>query len=105
MTATQIPADVEREVTQAVSGPVDNLVEKVAERLGGSAGVAAVYGTPIERDGVTVIPVAKVRWGFGVGGGSGNGPEGSGHGQGGGGGAAAAPVGYIEIRDGEVRFR
>jgi uncharacterized spore protein YtfJ len=105
MTATQIPADVEREVTRAVSGPADSLIERLAERLGGSASAAAVYGTPIERDGLTVIPVANVRWGFGGGGGVDTKEAGSSGGSGGGGGAMAAPIGYIEIKDGEARFR
>jgi uncharacterized spore protein YtfJ len=62
---------------------------------------------------VTVIPVAKVRWGFGGGGGSrgpgssrngnGSGPAAE-TGSGGGGGATASPAGFIKIRDGEAEF-
>ena len=101
------------------AGPIDGFVERMAERVGGKASVRAVFGDPIERDGFTIIPVAKVRWGFG--GGAGRGPiavgpgrapgspfgEGSidadadptasGMGTGGGGGVAADPVGYLEI--------
>jgi uncharacterized spore protein YtfJ len=50
---------------------------------------------------VTVIPVARVRWG--VGGGGGWAPEGSG--SGGGGGVAADPIGYIEITSAGATFR
>jgi uncharacterized spore protein YtfJ len=93
---------------------IDGFVERMAERVGGKASVRAVFGDPIERDGVTVIPVAKVRFGFG--GGAGRGPVAvgpgidgqgagvldeeagmSGSGTGGGGGATAEPVGYLEI--------
>lgn len=94
---------------------IDGFVERMAERVGGKASVRAVFGDPIERNGITIIPVAKVRWGFG--GGAGRGPiavgpgigvEGeraetriddglAGAGSGGGGGATADPVGYIEI--------
>jgi uncharacterized spore protein YtfJ len=61
----------------------------------------------VERDGVTVIPVAKVRWGFGGGGGSGRSPQGEemGQGSGGGGGVSASPMGYIELRDGQAEFK
>jgi uncharacterized spore protein YtfJ len=91
-------------------GPIDGMVERIAERVGAQATVKAVFGEPIERDGITIIPVAKVRWGFGGGGGSG--PAGSvpgvgeaapgggmlaGFGSGGGGGVTADPVGYLEI--------
>lgn|GEM_PF-6813597 len=42
-------------------------LDRMAERLGAAAGVKSAYGEPVERDGVTVIPVAKVAWGFGGG--------------------------------------
>ena len=76
-------------------------VGSLADRIGKRAGAATVFGDPVERDEITVIPVARAAWGFG--GGSGNAPEGGG--EGGGGGAAAWPVGYIEIRGSETRFR
>jgi uncharacterized spore protein YtfJ len=83
------------------------LVERLAERVGMRATSETVFGAPVERDGVTVIPVARVRWG--VGGGSGSGHDESGHregeGGGGGGGASAMPVGFIEIAGGEAHFR
>ena len=76
-------------------------VENLADRIGKRAGAATVFGEPVERDEVTVIPVARAGWGFG--GGSGRAPEGGG--EGGGGGVVAWPVGYIEIRGAETRFR
>jgi uncharacterized spore protein YtfJ len=80
-------------------------VEQLAERVGGRAAVTAVFAEPVVADGITVIPVAKVRWGFGGGGGRGRGDEGEGEGSGGGGGVAASPLGYIAIEDGMATFR
>jgi uncharacterized spore protein YtfJ len=76
-------------------------IEGLAERLGARAGATAVFGEPVEREGVTVIPVARTAWGFG--GGAGEAEEGGG--QGGGGGARSTAIGYIELRDGESRYR
>ena len=77
-------------------------VERLAQRVGASFGAATLFGEPVERGEVTVIPVARSAWGFG--GGSGSGPDNAG-GEGGGGGGSAWPVGYIELRDNETRFR
>lgn len=72
------------------------------ERL---TGAHRVFGEPVERDGVTVIPAAAVRFGGGFGSGSGEGPnEQSGRGEGGGGGFSATPVGAYVIKDGRVRW-
>ena len=105
-------------------GSIDGFVERMAERIGGKASVRAVFGDPIERDGITIIPVAKVRWGFG--GGAGRGPiamgpgidgqaapevslsedyRQSGAGTGGGGGVTADPIGYLEIGPEGANFR
>ena len=77
------------------------LLEHLANQVGGKAGAKAVFGGAIERDGTTVIPVARVRWGVGAGGGEG--PEGSG--SGGGGGVLADPIGYIEVTSAGATFR
>ena len=96
------PVEMAREATEG--GPVDRFLERLAERVGGRASVTAVFGEPIERGDLTVVPVARIRWGFG--GGSGTaGPETDASGSGGGGGVAADAIGYIEIRSGEATFR
>jgi uncharacterized spore protein YtfJ len=60
----------------------------------------------VEREGITVIPVARARFGFGGGGGSERAPEAEGtSGGGGGGGAWVSPVGYIEVRAGSAEFK
>ena len=88
------------------SSPTATLLERLGQQLTTSATAQAVYGTPVERDGITVIPVAQARYGFGGGGGSGTKTGGaSGGGMGAGGGVSLTPVGYIELRDGRSRFR
>ncbi|MCU0306947.1 MAG: sporulation protein [Thermoleophilia bacterium] len=78
----------------------------LAERVGARAGAQVAYGVPVERDGVTVIPVARTRWGFGGGSGHGGDPAGAqGEGSGGGGGVVVSPIGYIELSEGRARYR
>lgn len=66
--------------------------------------VKRVFGDPIERDGVTVIPVATIS-GL-LGGGQGGGGEGADYGEGGGYGfmVHARPAGAYVIKDGEVSW-
>ena len=95
-----------REAREAASGLSSSLVERLGERVSARSGAANVFGEPVAHDGVTVIPVARVRWGFG--GGSGSSAEDrdrpSGEGSGGGAGLAAAPIGFIEIANGRASF-
>ena len=90
---------VEQAREAVTKGPNDRLVERLAERIGAKATVATVFGEPIRSGELTVVPVAKVRWGFGAGGGrsdeTATAPSASG--SGGGGGIAAEPAGYLEI--------
>ena len=101
-------------------GPIEGFVARVADRIGAHATVKAVFGDPIERDGITVIPVAKVRWGFGGGAGGpivgGAGVEGAdagtggeaaaiATGSGGGGAVTADPVGWLEIGPDGAEFK
>lgn len=88
------------------------LIEGAVDRLRASASVKTVYGEPIITEGKTVIPVAKVAYGFGAGHGSGTHerktPNGKkpveGEGEGAGGGVAAKPVGVVEITGQETKF-
>ena len=83
-------------------------IEELLAKANSGIHVERVYGTPIERDGVLVIPAAAVEGA--AGGGSGGGESGigeaAGEGYGGGGGFAlrARPVGAFVVRDGDVRF-
>jgi uncharacterized spore protein YtfJ len=78
-----------------------SFLERLAEKIGATASAKAVYADPVEHDGVTIIPVAKVRYGFG----GGSGKKSHKEGEGGGGGLQASPMGYIEMKDGETQFR
>ena len=80
-------------------------MEMVLANLVEQSGVKSVYGAPVTQGDVTVVPVAKVVYGFGGGQGSGLGEEGrTGEGSGGGGGFVGKPVGYIEITPSLTRF-
>lgn len=85
------------------------MLEKIGESLGSTATVKTVFGEPIHAEGKTVVPVAKVAYGFGAGGGHGH-AESNGHpgkdqeGGGGGGGVRAFPAGVLEITQGSTRF-
>ncbi len=86
-----------------------SLLDRIANRLGDNARAEVVFGDPVSQDGLTVIPVAKVRWGFGGGAGVGSddGKDGEDYGEGGGGGGAVSetPVGFIDINNGRAEFR
>jgi uncharacterized spore protein YtfJ len=65
--------------------------------------VRRVFGEPYEKDGVTIIPAARVAGG--AGGGGGEDPAGRGSGSGSGFGVVARPVGAFLIRDGALQWR
>jgi len=83
-------------------GKLDSIIDRIKEH----ANVETVYGERIEREGKTVVPVAKIAYGFGRryssegDGKENNGGEGSGIG----GGVNAKPAGVVEITDDETRF-
>jgi uncharacterized spore protein YtfJ len=100
------------------------LLDSLLDRSTELGSVDAVYGDPIERGDRTVVPVARVAWGFGGGGGQEDGPasidaaddtdddtvadefddERGGSGVGFGGGVRASPVGALEVTDEGTRF-
>ncbi|HKT89707.1 MAG TPA: spore germination protein GerW family protein [Candidatus Sulfotelmatobacter sp.] len=70
-----------------------------------TANVKAVYGEPVAAQGRTIIPVAKIIYGYGGGGGTGGvGSDRHGEGGGGGGAARAIPVGVVEVSNQGTRF-
>jgi uncharacterized spore protein YtfJ len=85
-------------------------VQTLLEQANDSMTVRRVFGEPIERDGVLVIPAATVAGGGGGGGGVGTGfgpngdQQGEGSGTGGGWGVQARPVGAFVVRDGVVTW-
>jgi uncharacterized spore protein YtfJ len=72
------------------------------EPLSRSASVKSVFGEAVSANGKTIIPVARVAYGFG--GGRGRKQNSSEQGEGSGGGVYAVPVGVLEITDAETRF-
>lgn len=81
--------------------------DSLSDKFHSSTGVKKVYGEPLETQGKTIIPVAKVAYGFGGGYGEtkddkeeGRNSEGGGVG----GGLAVKPVGVIEVTKEETRF-
>jgi uncharacterized spore protein YtfJ len=84
-----------------------DLLQKMGDTLGSTATVKSVFGEPIQMNGKTVVPVAKVMYGFGGGSGTGKNaahPERQGEGGGGGGGVRAFPAGALEITENRTRF-
>jgi len=102
MSSEPTPTDVPDTAAQPPRRRTDELLAMLAERVGARLTASTVYGTPVERDGVTVVPVAAARFGFGGGGGSD--PAKEQEGAGGGGGGSVTPVGYIELKDGRSRY-
>lgn len=78
---------------------IPETVTKTIEQARDVTTVKRVFGEPIERDGITIIPAAAVRGGAGGGGGSDS--EGAGGG-GTGFGIIARPAGAFVVRDGRA---
>jgi uncharacterized spore protein YtfJ len=92
--------------TQERAELANELLEQIGQTVGQKAQASTVFGEAVEREGVTVIPVAKARFGFGGGGGRGKrGEAEQGAGGGGGGGAVVSPIGYIELHGGSAEFK
>ena len=94
----------------------EEMVQSISE-LPNRLGAGACFGTAIERDGHTMIPVARVSFGYGMGFGRGSGGDadsdqfghkgdtGEGEGGGGGGGGSSTPVAVIDITRDEVEIK
>jgi uncharacterized spore protein YtfJ len=82
------------------------LLQSLKDSILTEANVKAVYGEPIVAQGKTVVPVAKIIYGYGAGAGTAGvrDSKAQGEGGGGGGGARAIPVGVVEICDQQTRF-
>src|SRR5258706_14651665 len=56
---------------RALSSPLmsdHTFVERIAETIQTNANARQIFGDPVERNGVTIIPIARVSWSFGGGG-------------------------------------
>jgi uncharacterized spore protein YtfJ len=81
---------------------ITDLIQSLGEHVGAAANVRKVYGDPVTTGDRTVIPIARVRYGFGAGGGKGR--EEQGGSAGGGGGAVLRPYGFLEITPAGTRL-
>lgn len=77
-------------------------IDEVLEEGTDAMKVKRVFGEPITQNGITLIPVAKVRGGFG--GGSGEGPDAKGKGWGAAFGVSSRALGTYVIKGESVRF-
>lgn len=95
--------------TAIVDGYAAKTAEQTMERLARTARPDGVFGQPIERGEVTIIPCCAISLGMGMGGGTGTAPatekteKAGGEGMGAGGGARGRPVAAIIISRGTVR--
>ena len=87
-------------------------VQEILNQARDTIAVKRVFGEPIERDGTTVVPVARVMGGTGFGSGQMDAGEGeepggapSGTGMGGGFGVMAGPAGVYVIKGGSVSWQ
>jgi len=79
-------------------------------RIDERATVRTVFGDPVHQNGRTIVPVARVAFGYGFGGGTNTekekgGEEGQDEGGGGGGGVSVRPVAILEIDEKGTRIR
>jgi uncharacterized spore protein YtfJ len=77
---------------------------RLLDRFADAASVRRAFGEPTERDGVVVIPVARVFGGAGGGEGGRGDPAGE-QGAGGGFGLRVSPAGVFVLRDGKVSWQ
>ncbi|HEY7984878.1 MAG TPA: spore germination protein GerW family protein [Ktedonobacterales bacterium] len=95
---------------RAVSGYGAQAANQTIEAIARAARPDVVFGQPIEREGVTIIPCAEIMMGMGMGGGGGTSPAtgkaepSEGQGIGAGGGMQGRPVAAIVIAQGTVRI-
>jgi uncharacterized spore protein YtfJ len=82
------------------------LLQSLKDGILGQASVKTIYGDPISANGKTIIPVAKVMYGYAAGAGTGGVGDSSarGEGGGGGGGVRVVPLAVIEVSEHSTRF-
>jgi uncharacterized spore protein YtfJ len=85
-------------MTEVVQTATNNVARMALNQTLDAMAIRHVFGEPIDRDGVTYLPAAKVRGG----GGGGGDTEGNG---GAGFGVASKPAGVFVIRNGDAEWR
>jgi uncharacterized spore protein YtfJ len=101
LTPTEPTGEAFDDARFAADAGAANLLTTVIDQIGGKAGANAVFGEPIERGNLTVVPVAQMI----IGAGAGNGiHDEAGSGAGAGSGALTRPIGHIEISEAGAQF-
>ena len=84
---------------------IGNLMDVTMTKIREMVDVDTVVGTPFNTpDGITIIPVSKVSYAFGGGGGDYPVKEKGGFGGGSGAGVKIDPIGFLVVKDGNVRM-
>lgn len=84
---------------------IGNLMEVTMTKIRDMVDVDTIVGSPITTpDGVTIIPVSRVSYAFGGGGSDFPVKEKSGFGGGSGAGVRIDPIGFLVVREGNVRM-
>jgi len=96
------------------AAPAEEMIRRVGA-IQDEVGAGVCFGVPIERNGHTIVPVARVSFGYGMGFGGGSGGKGApgdlsteaetgeGGGGGGGGRGSSTPVAVIDIAGDQVK--
>ncbi len=85
--------------------PLGEMMETTMSKIKEMVDVNTIVGTPITTpDGITLIPVSRVSFGFGSGGSDFPVKEKSGFGGANGAGVKIDPIGFLTIKDGTVRM-
>ena len=96
-------------MSNSVTTPLDTIFSAIQERIRATARAETVYGETRAMEGRSIIPVARVAYGFGAGGGHGPAKTDDGAGTtpgggGGGGGVSVSPVGFLVVTPEGERF-
>jgi uncharacterized spore protein YtfJ len=86
---------------------LSTLVDSIRDTISQNANIKAVYGDPIHAEGKTIIPVARMGYGFGGGSGTKAGGDPAARGEsggGGGGGGKVVPLGVVEVTTSSTRY-
>ena len=85
--------------------PIESMMTTAMEQIKQMVDVNTIVGNPITTpDGITIIPVSKVSFGFASGGSDFPAKEKSGFGGGNGAGVKIDPIGFLVIKEGNVRM-
>lgn len=98
--------DKQNEQTMEQKHPLNQMMMDAIDQIKGMADTNTIVGQPINTpDGVTLIPISRVSFGFGNGGGTGYGKNQPKEqlGFGSGGGVKMEPVAFLVIKDGTTR--